>query len=68
MPIFYVNKNEQNNGDHEVHTSTCSWLPEAENRFYLGVFATCKSAVAEAMKTYSQSNGCYYCSKDCHTS
>ena len=29
--LYYVNKNAQSNGDHEVHNKTCSYLPEAEN-------------------------------------
>lgn len=24
---YYVNKNSQSNGDHEVHTRSCSFLP-----------------------------------------
>lgn len=67
MTRYYVNKNAQSNGDHEVHTSSCTWLPEKDNRIYLGEFATCKSAVTEAKKTYEKSNGCFYCSKTCHT-
>ena len=67
MAKYYVNKNAQANGDHEVHESGCSWMPDSENRQYLGEFATCHSAVAEAKKYYRQSNGCYYCSKPCHT-
>lgn len=65
---YYVNKNEQSNGDHEVHKSNCSWLPDTENRIYLGNFTNCSEAVKEAKKRYSQSNGCYYCSRACHTS
>ncbi len=38
MGIYYVNKNAQSNGDHEVHKSDCAWLPEVENRKYLGWF------------------------------
>ena len=68
MATYYVNKNEQFNGDHEVHVSTCSWLPSVENRKYLGEFTNCSDAVKEARKTYSQSNGCAYCSPACHTS
>lgn len=64
---YYVNKNAQSNGDHEVHNETCTRCPSAENRLYLGQFATCRPAVAEAKKTYPKSNGCYYCSRDCHT-
>ncbi|HCA57799.1 MAG TPA: hypothetical protein DEP46_07450 [Blastocatellia bacterium] len=65
---YYVNKNEQNNGDHEVHISTCSWLPDTWNRIYLGSFATCEEAVRAARNHYNQVNGCYYCSLRCHTS
>ncbi len=68
MTMYYVNKNAQNNGDHEVHESTCSYLPKTENCLYLGNFDSCKKAVSKAKETYSQSNGCYYCSNACHTS
>jgi len=65
---YYVNKNAQANGDHEVHTAECFWLPAPENRLYLGEFANCRQAVSEAKKYYSQSNGCIHCSLECHTS
>ncbi len=68
MARYYVNKNAQANGDHEVHVQGCTWMPDESNREYLGDFITCRSAVSEAKKTYSQSNGCFYCSRDCHTS
>lgn len=68
MASYYVNKNAQDNGDHEVHTSDCSWLPAVENRQYLGVFSNCRDAVAEARRHYRQCNGCYHCSNACHTS
>lgn len=67
MARYYVNKNAQANGDHEVHTTGCSFMPEEHNRIYLGDFASCRSAVTEAKKHYSQVNGCYYCSRECHT-
>jgi hypothetical protein len=57
---YYVNKNSQANGDHEVHTATCSFLPSESNRIYLGDFATCSPAVSEARKHYSQCNGSPY--------
>ncbi len=65
---YYVNKNAQSNGDHEVHTEDCRYLPNSENRKFLGEFSNCKDAVTEAKKTYSKSNGCYYCCSSCHTS
>jgi hypothetical protein len=67
MATYYVNKQAQANGDHEVHKSDCSFLPTESNRLYLGSFTNCRDAVREAKKTYPQSNGCYYCSKECHT-
>jgi hypothetical protein len=68
MARYYVNKNAQDNGDHEVHKHGCSFMPEEHNRKYLGEFTSCGPAVREAKKTYPQSNGCYYCSNECHTS
>jgi len=69
MSRYYVNKNAQANGDHEVHTTGCSFMPLPENRIYLGDFASCGPAVRKSKSDYyKQSNGCFYCSKPCHTS
>jgi hypothetical protein len=65
--LYYVNTNAQSNGDHEVHTSSCSFLPDTTNRLYLGSFDSCGPAVREAKRTYPKSNGCYFCSKACNT-
>jgi hypothetical protein len=67
MALYYVNKNAQSNGDHEVHTGDCRYLPLTDNRIYLGSYASCRSAVIEAKRYYSQVNGCYTCSETCHT-
>lgn len=64
---YYVNKNAQANGDHEAHTVTCSFLPNEDNRTYLGDYQSCSPAVRAAKKHYTQCNGCYYCSRACHT-
>jgi len=68
MARYYVNKNAQANGDHEVHREGCSYLPLETNRIYLGQFDSCSGAVREARNHYTQVNGCYYCSNACHTS
>lgn len=65
---YYVNKNTQINGDHEVHKSGCLYMPNDENKIYLGDFPNCYEAVREAKRYYDQSNGCYFCSLQCHTS
>ncbi len=67
MALYFVNKNAQNNGDHEVHKSSCSYIPDSGNRIYLGDFATCQEAVRKAKEHFRQSNGCFYCSNECHT-
>lgn len=67
MALYYVNKNAQDNGDHEVHVSGCEHMPEPENQLPLGDFASCGPAVEKAKKTYPQSNGCFFCSESCHT-
>ena len=63
---YYVNKNAQTTGEHEVHREDCKWLPDDENRLYLGMFDNCKDAVKKAKETYPNSDGCFYCSEDCH--
>lgn len=68
MYKYFVNKNAQANGDHEVHKANCSYLPEPYNRIDLGYHINCHSAVTAAKQYYLKSNGCYYCSNDCHTS
>ena len=68
MAKYYVNKNAQANGDHEVHKTGCSFMPAAGNRIYLGDFANCRAAVRAGKKHYMLSDGCYFCSRSCHTS
>lgn len=68
MARYYVNRNAQPNGDHEVHRLGCSRMPLEANRTYLGDFPTCRSAVTAAKRIYPQADGCFYCSRECHTS
>lgn len=65
---YYLNKQAQTNGDHEVHVSSCIYMPSEANRMYLGSYDNCKDAVAKAKQTYSKSNGCRTCCNACHTS
>jgi len=66
MENYYVNKNAQPTGEHEVHKSTCQHLPDSTNLIYLGYFSNCADALREARKYYSNVDGCYYCCPDCH--
>ncbi len=67
MYKYYVNKNAQANGDHEVHRADCSYLPSKENRIYLGEFSNCHQAINAASQYYNDVDGCYYCCNECHT-
>lgn len=65
MTSYCVNNNAQSTGEHEVHTYTCSYLPG--DKTYLGEFSSCWGAMIEAQKHYANVDGCYFCSKACHT-
>ncbi|GJL85793.1 MAG: hypothetical protein DHS20C02_15680 [Micavibrio sp.] len=67
MANYYVNKNKQPSGDNEVHRQGCSFMPDPENREYLGDYSSCFPAVAEAKRRGYNADGCYYCCNDCHT-
>jgi len=67
MEKYYVNDHAQTNGDHEVHKDGCYWLKLARSTTYLGYHYGCATAVTEAKKHYSQSNGCAFCASACNT-
>lgn len=68
MAAYYVNDTAQaSSGDHEVHVSTCSWVPLINSKTDLGDHSSCSGAVSKAKTIYSPSNGCAYCCPDCHT-
>lgn len=66
MPDYCVNTQETD-GAHEVHEMSCNYLPAPQNQKKLGWFSDCHGAVAEAKKTYSNADGCWHCSRPCHT-
>jgi hypothetical protein len=67
MTEYFVNTNAQPNGDHEVHVTGCGHFPHPSNARSLGYFTNCKDAVRESKKLYPKSNGCYFCTNECHT-
>ena len=70
MPNWIVNKNQQANGDHEVHdlASNYNCLPNWSNQVSLGYHATCSDTVSMARRYYTRVNGCRWCAPACHTS
>jgi len=66
MEEYFVNKNAQLNGDHEVHKKNCFYLPRETNRISLGFFSNCSQAVQKAKEIFPTADGCYSCSNECH--
>lgn len=68
MPRFCVNTNARLTGEHEVHNldAGCGHLPELQDQYQLGYFATCVGAVVVARQVYPDVDGCAYCTPECH--
>lgn len=68
MAHYYFNKNTDDKGRHEVHTSDCSYLPSEANREYIGNYLNCSEAIkaAKIRNIFKDFDGCYWCSKPCH--
>lgn len=71
MNFYYMNNNQQPNGDFEVHQFNCLHGARQENRLNLGYFNNGVAAVAAAKQKYphvaNRINGCYYCSPESNT-
>lgn len=67
MNQYYVNKNAQPTGEHEVHVEGCPTPPNIANRFPLGSHWSCKDAIAAAKRYYFNVDGCKHCIPACHT-
>ena len=64
---YYLNKNAQPTGEHEIHKLGCEFMPDIGNRIYLGDFSNCYEAKVEALKYYLNVDGCFYCNNECHS-
>jgi len=64
---WYVNRNTQDDGDHEVHRVTCRYLPAPRNRIALGDHDDCRDALRAAREHFEEVDGCYYCARACDT-
>lgn len=61
MTHYYINNRTQRNGEHQIHRTGCTFMPDGDTRAYLGEFDSCASALAEARKRYKQATACRYC-------
>ncbi|MRN25006.1 hypothetical protein EAI30_10295 [Romboutsia ilealis] len=68
MNYYYFNDNVDNNGNHEIHTFNCSYLPSYFNRTYIGSFSSCEDAInaAKLQYPYKSFDGCFWCCQKIH--
>ncbi len=67
MPYYIINRNTDENGRNEVHTTDCRYLPLTENQVSLGWHVDAVSAVAVAkLSGWKHADGCYYCCSSAH--
>ena len=67
MQHYYVNKQAQPNGGHEVHVPRCAYLPEGDNGLYLGSYIRCAEAIEAAKAYFDKVSGCRVCCNDSRT-
>lgn len=67
MPYYIINKNADNNGRNEVHTTACGHLPLSQNQVSLGWHTNALAAVNYAkLSGWNSADGCYYCCEEAH--
>mgnify|MGYP001041311405 CR=1 FL=1 len=66
---YYLNKQEQPEGEHEVHASDCKYFPAKKNAEYLGEFEDSLPAVVLASHLHPNwsVNGCRHCCRESDT-
>lgn len=67
MPNYYINKNAQSSGEHEIHKSNCDHLPVVYNRIELGWFLSDAAAKEAAKKYFYNVDGCKFCCTSIHS-
>jgi len=62
MPTYFVNKLNQKDGTHIVHSERCVFMPITKSLCIpLGVHNTCADAVVCASDFYENVRGCFVC-------
>lgn len=69
MADFYINKNEQKTGEHEVHKNGCLYLLLMTSKEYLGSHTSSHSAILKVMSLHPLwiIDGCATCCPESHT-
>lgn len=69
MPNYICNKNADDKGRHEVHSTDCPYLPNLGNRITIGRKSNCQEAIKQMYEwnpTGFLFDGCFWCCPTCH--
>lgn len=67
MNRYSINRNEQPNGDHEIHKADCSRIQWSDKMSDLGYCANDQEALRKGREIYGdKADGCYYCCLSIH--
>lgn len=69
MGYYICNKQVDNNGRHEVHVITCSYLPVKDNQIEIGWKNNCQESIQQMYEwnpTGFKFDGCYWCCRPCN--
>lgn len=68
MNFYYFNSSPDEHGYHEVHSQTCSYLPNSSHMVDIGYCDSCHEALSLARYKYPslKFDGCYWCCPECH--
>lgn len=66
MPIYYLDKKAQPNGEYHVHEEGCTHMPLPSDRTYLGYFSSVQAALEKASRLHHRCRACLHCCETCH--
>jgi hypothetical protein len=61
MNKYYLENDENTNGEHEIHMISCNYKSKIDNLIFIGLFTECKYALLEAQEIFKRVNGCSFC-------
>jgi hypothetical protein len=64
---YFVATRPQTNRYHAIHREGCPFLPENENRIYLGNLSSVHEAIGAGLKHFRSSTCCLFCLKEHYT-
>lgn len=65
MKAFFISTEQKGIEKYQIHQEGCEFLPNFNERIYLGIFKKCDEALDEAKKVSENLKVCPFCSKEC---